>query len=189
MVDQAEITMSKRQRISIAALACLFFACGWTIVCATQVANLEYKVKAAFLLNFAKFTIWEPPVPSARHDFPLCIVGDDPFGEALNGVEEKTVAGQPVRLLRSSNLNADLASCRLLFISNSEHGRIKHILQFADEHRIVTVSDINGFASAGGIFELRNKDGRLSFVVNNNKAKHIRIQISSALLNLAIEVL
>ena len=54
---------------------------------------------------------------------------------------------------------------------------------------VVTVSDIEGFASAGGIFELRNKDGRQAFIVNNSKARESGIQISSSLLNLAIEVL
>ena len=66
---------------------------------------------------------------------------------------------------------------------------LKRILPLIAGQPIVTVSDIEGFAASGGIFELKDKDGRLSFVVNNTKAKESGIRISSSLLKLAIEVL
>src|SRR5579863_7342696 len=44
----------------------------------------EYQVKAAFLLNFAKFVVWPPRAGKApANRFSICILGDDPFHGAL----------------------------------------------------------------------------------------------------------
>ena len=163
----------------------------WTM--ATDVAKadeaMEYKVKAAFLLNFAKFTTW-PSFAWADNEtvFLLTVLGDDPFGGVLRDVEQKEVGGRRVRL-QALTAGDGCAHCQLLFICRSEEKRLPRILAGIAQKPVVTVSDIEGFASAGGIFELRNKDGRQAFIVNNSKARESGIQISSSLLNLAIEVL
>jgi hypothetical protein len=152
--------------------------------------ELEYKVKAAFLLNFARFTTWpESSVNKADLQFSLCVLGSDPFGPALNGVDSKEIAGKNVQLRHPSTVADGLSQCRLLFVSKSEQANLKRILTAIAGQPIVTVSDIEGFASSGGTFEFKDKDGRLSFVVNNTKAKECGMRISSSLLNLAVEVL
>ena len=79
--------------------------------------------------------------------------------------------------------------CHLLFVSKSEQDKLDDILAANAGKPVVTVSDIEGFAKAGGIFEFKKKDGRLSFLINNSKARESGIHISASLLNLAIEVL
>ncbi len=151
--------------------------------------TLEYKVKAAFLLNFAKFTSWPVSHFATKQAFSLCVLGKDPFGAALNGLETKQVAGKPVFLIRQEQLEGAMEHGDLLFIARSEQDHLSEILAYAETRGMVTVSDIEGFARAGGIYELKNKNGRLSFIINNSKAKQRGIQISSSLLKLAIEVL
>ena len=41
----------------------------------------EYRLKAAFLYNFAAFTEWPADVGSTLN---LCVYGQDPFGEDLD---------------------------------------------------------------------------------------------------------
>lgn len=152
--------------------------------------SIEYKVKAAFLLNFAKFTTWpEEFWPDDKADFQLSVVGSNPFGSALAGVEEKQIAGKAIRLYISPSLSEEVGQSQLLFVCKSEEKELENVIGFTSEKPIVTVSDIEGFAAAGGIFELRSVNGRLSFIVNNSKAKEKGIRISSSLLKLAIEVL
>lgn len=150
--------------------------------------ELEYKVKAAFLLNFAKFVTW-PETANAPTSFSLCVVGEDPFGAALNGVEEKQIGGQNVRLRRGLAIGDGLAQCRLLFVGSSERANVQRILQVVAGKPVVTVGDIEGFARAGGMFEFKDLGGRLSFVINNAKAKESGLRISASLLSLALEVL
>ena len=54
----------------------------------------EYQIKAAFLFNFAQFVEW-PPTAFTNADAPFCIgvLGDDPFGAAL----DETVQGENSR--------------------------------------------------------------------------------------------
>lgn len=150
--------------------------------------ELEYKVKAAFLLNFAKFVTW-PETANPPATFPFCVVGEDPFGAALNGVEGKQIGGQPISLRRGLAIGEGLAQCRMLFVGSSERVNVKRILQLVAGKPVVTVGDIEGFVQAGGMFEFKDQGGRLSFVINNAKAKESGLRISASLLSLALEVL
>lgn len=160
---------------------------GATVSLAEQ-NELEYKIKAAFLLNFAKFVTW-PETTNPPATFPLCVVGEDPFGAALNGVEEKQIGGENVSLRRGLAIGEGLAQCRMLFVGSSERTNLKRILQVVAGKPVVTVGDIEGFAQAGGMFEFKDQGGRLSFVINNAKAKESGLRISASLLSLALEVL
>ena len=158
------------------------------VVSHAEPGELEYKVKAAFLLNFAKFVTW-PETANPPATFPLCVVGEDPFGVALNGVEEKQIGGENVSLHRRLAIGDGLAQCRMLFIGSSERTNVKRILQVVAGKPVVTVGDIEGFAQAGGMFEFKDQGGRLTFVINNTKAKESGLRISASLLSLALEVL
>lgn len=164
-------------------------ACCWSApIARAEQSEVEYKVKAAFLLNFARFVSW-PDGNGHSTSFPLCIVGADPFGDALAGIETKTVAGKKVTMRFPASSSRELGQCRMLFVSQSEESNIGRILKMVAGKPVVTVSDIAGFADAGGIFEFKNQRGRLVFVINNTQAKTMGLSISSSLLNLAVEVL
>jgi hypothetical protein len=150
--------------------------------------ELEYKVKAAFLLNFARFAVW-PESRAAEQTFSLCILGDDPFGPALTGIESKDIGGKPVQLRRLESIAAGVDTCRMLFVGKSGQTGVERVLKAVAGLPVVTVSDIEGFAKAGGMFEFKNQEGRLSFVVNNAKARESGVRISASLLNLAVQVL
>lgn len=52
----------------------------------------EYQVKAAFLHKFAKFIEWPSTAFSSESDpFMLCVSGKDPFGKALDTLQEGKV--------------------------------------------------------------------------------------------------
>ena len=170
-------------------LSILCLGAGTTVVGAAD-EDLEYKVKAAFLLNFAKFTTWpEDFWPAGKAVFLISIIGNDPFGPALGGVEEKQIGGKYIRVNYAAAASSGLDQCQLLFVSKSEKERLERIIKDTGNKPIVTVSDIEGFAAAGGIFEFKSNNGRLSFIINNSRAKENGIHISSLLLKLAIEVL
>ena len=156
--------------------------------CTVAAEEVEYKVKAAFLLNFAKFITW-PASAQAIDSFTLCIVGSDPFGGALAGIEAKEVGGKRVQL-RYPATNADeLGQCRMVFVSRSEQKQVARLVGQIGASPIALVSDIEGFVESGGTFEFKGQGGRLSFIINNSKAKKQGLNISSSLLNLAMEVL
>jgi len=152
-------------------------------------AAAEYKIKAAFLLNFAKFITW--PEDSFAEDnapFKVCVLGEDPFGTALSTIESRTVANRKVDLYYVNSLE-EAIGCHLLFISASEKNNLASIRETLKDLPITTVSDIEGFAEHGGIIEFLTREDKVAFTINLNRARKQRLNIPSALLSLATKVI
>src|SRR4051794_10776660 len=91
------------------------------VFCSGAADSLEYNVKAAFLLNFTKFIEW-PPTAFADSTAPIaiCILGDDPFGSALDQiVNGETVNGRKVVLHRTKQVPGQ-NFCQVLFVSKPD---------------------------------------------------------------------
>lgn len=145
----------------------------------------EYGVKAAFLYNFAKFVDW--PAESFRDDLApisFCILGEDPFGPVLDLLKDKMVKGRKITIKRSKNME-DLKGCQILFISASEKGNLKQILNALRDSNVLTVGEIDRFANRGGIVNFIRVDNKIQFEINPEAAQRSKLKISSQLLRLA----
>ena len=145
----------------------------------------EYAVKAAYLYNFAKYVEW-PPGTFASADAPLliCIVGDNPFGDALAALSGKMIENHPVEISRLS-VTTDLNPCHIVFVSRAEQGRLKALLTRLARQPILTVSDISDFAQTGGMIGLVEADQRIRFDINLTATRQAHLKLSSQLLKLA----
>ena len=145
----------------------------------------EYEVKAAFIYNFAKFTEW--PRESAKENFHFCVLGHDPFGEALDGLAEKTVRDRPIAVGRGIDA-AEAKSCDVLFVheagGESRNSTVKRLAGLP----ILTIGDQPGFAQGGGMIEMVMVDNRVQFEVNLDAVRSAKLKISSQLLKLARKV-
>jgi hypothetical protein len=140
-------------------------------------------LKAAFMLNFIKFTEW----PARRAELPIliCVFGDEAIADALT----RTVNGQTVndRALQVALItsNGAVRDCQLLFVAEREPQRIAAILQEAGRFPVLTVSDVEGSAKRGAMIEFFLEDGRLRFAVNISTMERSPVKLSSRLLALA----
>jgi hypothetical protein len=148
-----------------------------------QEESLEYRVKAAFLLNFTKFVEWPAPdPPTSSAPFALCIAGEDPFGPALGEiVEGETVNGRKI-VIRHIRGDAS-ASCSLLYVSKEEKN-VPGILASAG-YGVLTVGEGDAFLDEGGMigFVLENK--RVRFNIDLAAAQREGLKLSSRLLSVA----
>lgn len=157
----------------------------WALFALGQEPPGEYDVKAAFLFNFAKFLEWPAEAFASRQaPLTLCIAGRDPFGAALAAYDRRMVQSRELRVRRSVSAE-DLSGCQMLFVADSEERQVRRILRAALERPIVTVSDIDGFADAGGTIGLVNAEKRVQFEVNLASAQQARVKVSSQLLRIA----
>jgi hypothetical protein len=145
----------------------------------------EYQVKAAYLLNFAKFVEWPPGVFSSP-DAPitLCVLGKSPFGSMLDAIQGKIVNGRKVLV----NLSMDVQNvkvCHLLFISASEEASLPFILKELKNTKILVTGDMQHFAQRGGVIGFVIRDMKIGFEINMDAARRSGITISSRLLSLA----
>lgn len=145
----------------------------------------EYKIKAAFLLNFMQFVEWPAPVATNRETaLILGICGEDPFGSTLDDtVKGETVRGHPLVIKRTRRA-ADLADCHLAFICQSEKDRLTDIFQASRKGSALLVSDIEQFCPQGGMIGLVTENGRIKFDINQAAAEQRGLKISSKLLRL-----
>jgi hypothetical protein len=145
----------------------------------------EYQVKAAYLLNFARFVEWPADVLPASSPLTIAIVGNDPFGGTLDSLlRGKSANGHPIRV-RYLRWNDILVQCQIVFISASEEPHLLQIFRFIGNSGVLTVSDIDRFSLRGGIVEFSMVGNRVRFDIDRISAVTAKLTISSKLLNVA----
>ncbi len=145
----------------------------------------EYEVKAAYLLNFARFVEWRVDVLPVGAPLQIAIVGKHSFGTALEEVlRGKSANGHPI-VLRQLQWQDDLTDCHIVFISASEESHLPEILVRLGRHHVLTVSDIDRFSLRGGMVEFRMVGNRVRFDINRAPASAAHLTISSKLLRVA----
>lgn len=145
----------------------------------------EYQIKAVFLFNFLQFVEWPDEVfAGAKAPLRIGVLGDDPFGPALEAaVRGETVGGRPLVVVRSHR-SEDLLGCHLVFISRSEARRLDAHLARLDPLPILTVSEIEGFAGQGGVIGFYSDGKKVRFEINADAARRRDLKLSSELLSL-----
>lgn len=143
---------------------------------------LEYRVKAAFLYNFAKFVEWPP---QDTGPIVLGVLGPDPFGAVLGQtVEQKTIHGRPVIIRRFATMPQS-KECHIVFLGTSEKARFADILPKMASLGILTVGEHRGFLQAGGMINFVVEDNNVHFEINSEAVRRAGIHISSNLLKLS----
>jgi hypothetical protein len=145
-------------------------------------------LELAFLYNFTKFVDWPETSLADRAEFELCILGDDPFGPALDALNGRTVRDKPVRISRPRSAQA-LLKCQLVYVGPSEGWRLRQILQEIGKAPILTVSTLEEFAEQGGTIRQFWENDRPRFEVNLAAARRSGLALSSKLLELAARIL
>jgi hypothetical protein len=146
----------------------------------------EYQVKALFLYNFARYVEWSPQRFKAPNDpIVICILGQNPFGSALDeAVAGKLVEGRPFVVRKISDIQpAD--SCSILFVNSSDRKRFRSIAGRIKGSGVLTVGEMHGFTSDGGVINFRLEDGKVRFEIDVDAAAREHLHISSKLLSLA----
>lgn len=140
-------------------------------------ASVEYQIKAGYLYNFTKFITW--PADNAEA-FNLCIVGDDPFGELIDPIEQRSVMGRPIKLSRFGSLGSidKELHCHILFVSSS----IKYTSATRNVDNTLIVGESEDLIAQGGIIRFVNKQGKIKLQCNQKRIKQSGLKISAKLL-------
>lgn len=146
----------------------------------------EYKVKAAFLVNFVRYAEWpEKAFTDAGEALVVAVLGKDPFGDHLGEAFKDRKAGtRAIRIVRCSRL-ADLGRVHLLFVAASEKEQWAALLKTMKDKPVLVVGDTEGFAKAGAAINLYLEEGKVRFEINPEAATRHGITLSSKLLKLA----
>jgi hypothetical protein len=148
--------------------------------------DAEYRVKLAFLYNFAQFIQWPP---EAFHDpaapLMLCVAGSNPFqGEIEQDLHGHKIGGHPIEI-RRLRPNDNPKACHMIFVRAGDKKQVEKLLAAVKGSSTLTVGETEGFADLGGVINLTLDRNRLRFEINLDAATQTRLKISSKLLALA----
>lgn len=143
-------------------------------------ASVEYKIKVGYLYNFTKFVTW---ADDNSESFNLCILGDDPFGDLIDPIEQQSVMGQSIKLFRLGNFfdAKKQPHCHILFVSSSITDT--KIVQEVDN--TLVVGESAGFATQAGMIGFVNKQSKIKLQINLKNLSKSGLKISAKLLEVA----
>jgi hypothetical protein len=151
-----------------------------------QDAELEYKVKAAFLFNFISFVEWPAGKLAAKDtDVIVGCLPDDPAAPVLaRALEGKTVEGRRIKLVVFKDTD-DFRDCHLLFIGRARREKVDDVLSRLKQTPVLTVSEIDQFAQRGGMINFVRHERTFRFEINLGAAERAGLRISSKLASMA----
>lgn len=145
----------------------------------------EAELKAAFLLNFARFTEWPPESPAPDGTRVLCVLGDEAVAESLDRIKRNHPPAASGLLVRRTKADGPIRSCHLLYVSNMDARALTDLLTALQGAPVLTVGDRDVFTRLGGAVSFFEEDGRMRFAINVDAVDRARLHLSSKLLILA----
>lgn len=151
-----------------------------------RAAPTAQQVEAVFLFYFSQFVEWPSGAfRSAQSPIVIGVLGDDPFDGSLDqAVAGERVDGRRVVVRRLQSVQ-DAAGCHILYIGSSEAARLPGILNALKGRDVLTVSDLDHFARAGGMIAFVLMDQHVRLRINAEAARAAGLTLSSKLLSAA----
>ena len=143
---------------------------------------VEQDIKAGLLYNFLRYTQW--PQQAQASDAIVCIYGQDPFSGRLTPMAGRTVNQRTIEV-RMIHDYSEISACSLLFVNAQERARWSALRTFLTGRNILTVSDYDGFARAGGMIEFTRVNSRIGVRINVEAVQGANLAVEDRLLRLA----
>lgn len=168
------------------------------VTAAATAAVEPAELKAAFLVNFARYTEW----PAGRFEHaasPLvvAVIGDPEVAEELAEIAGRAgpIGGHPLEVRsmplsppeswRRSRMLEELREAHVVYLGPEAADGTRELLRDLAGVPVLTVGDVPGFAAAGGMIGLRRDRRRLVFDANPEAIKAGGIAVSARVLKLA----
>lgn len=173
----------------------------------------EYEMKAVFIYNYLKYTVWPEDKVKLNDEekkkiqaapMVVGVIGKDPFGAAWKEIEGKKVNDRKIVIRQfgefdklsikpdksnGSYSRQNLTECRVLFICPSEEKNLQQIIGLVKTSSVMTVGQTSGFLEKGGIVNFLLEKNKVCFEINLDAAKSAQLQIKTTVLKLAKRVL
>lgn len=149
---------------------------------------LELAVKATFLVKFAPFVEWPPPVFSAP-DSPVtfCVMADDPLAPLIEQAASGQKDGNRALAVQRIGPDGSANGCQVFYFEpDSQAGAT--IAGMLRNRPVLTATSAGGGSPAPAIVIFAVDGNRVRFDIDNMAAAHAGLDIGSNLLALARNV-
>lgn len=173
--------------VCVAMLACFLLGFSHSGLASVSDSVMGKKTIANFIVNFAKFVEWpNSAFESKSSPFIVCIVGDDPLQDVLDKkVSNKKVKkrGFIVERIASGDIEA-IKKCHIGFLGPSEVNNVNELANSLVGIPVLTVSDLEGFAKAGGMIGIVGKGRKVRMQINKTRINKADLKASEKLLKI-----
>jgi hypothetical protein len=146
--------------------------------------DVETRLKAAFIYNFARFIEW--PVHSGAGSVRIGILGRGDLASPLEEVVKGKLAnGRPIEATHITAAS-EADCCEILLIERSESKHVREIVQAIADKPILTVCDGGNCLRDGVMITFQIVAESVRFQINQQAAEHAGLKISSQLLKVSI---
>jgi hypothetical protein len=138
----------------------------------------EFEVKAAFLLNFARFIEWPEAALAPDEPIHICVIGEDPFGRALDQlVHDESIDSHKVVVVRAPSSSDSTCEVAYFGKAGKEAARTGA--------GVLTVGEGVEFLRSGGMIAFVLENRRVRFDINLPAMRKAGVRVSSRLLRVA----
>lgn len=149
----------------------------------------EFEVKAAYIYHFTQFIKWpESAFDEANSPFNICLIGGNPFKEALQPIFERNYNGHPFSLLIPEDTRS-IHKCHILYLHNLSAERQAEIISVVADRPVLTISSSPGFIEQGGNIGFLNIKDSVRFGINRDTSIKQGLINSAKLLEIAVQVI
>lgn len=177
--------MLANARSSVAALVV-----GALVVAAAARAGAdEDRLRAAFVLNVAKYVEWPAGAfDGAGAPFVIGVIGDEGFRGELEGELGSTeVDGRAIEV-RSVADAAAARNCQIVYAGRDQRSSARAIALELRGEPVLSVAEYDRFAHVGGMVAFEIRRGKIDFEISRSAADRGGLKVSSKLLRLASAV-
>jgi hypothetical protein len=148
-----------------------------------------YKVKAAFLRNFAHYVTWPTDAfPESASSWCIGILGRDPFGEVLEATfKGRMEQGRAFEIFRADT-PGELPACQIVFVAYKDAAKRRAVLDELKGKPVLTVGDAPEFLREGGVIRFQVSD-RVRMSINLDQARAVSLTVQTRMLEVSSDVL
>lgn len=156
------------------------------------------ELKAAYVVNFARYTEWPANrFEHAQGTLVVVVIGDDEVARELAEIAERAdpIRGHPLEVRREplsppeswrrGRMLEELRLAHVVYLGPDAEDGVRELLADLAGLSVLTVGDVPGFAAAGGMIGLRREDLRVVFDANPEAIRAGGIAVSARVLKLA----
>jgi hypothetical protein len=142
--------------------------------------------EATLIVKIGKFVHW-PAATFANSGgvLRLCILGTGDDSGSIDSLAGQKLQDKVIAIAQLAHPDPSVAKCHIVFVRKSERDRLAAVLQATARSPVLTISDIDGFAAAGGMIGFSNIDGAVHFEINVAASKRAGLSIGAQLLQIA----
>ncbi|MEP5568440.1 MAG: YfiR family protein [Halioglobus sp.] len=143
----------------------------------------ESALKAAFLNYFSQLISW--PIASSTRELKFCSAGKS---KLISLFEQLWRLQEPKKVTLIFSVIAspkEAQHCDYVFVESHNRAMALPIIATTRGLPVLTVSDADGFAKAGGVIELVRNENRVGVVINIDALASQDLRASSKLLSIA----